>query len=225
MNIRRIIRRIQVNQTNLLLLQSQLRVQTLLKFNFMIWFLFYSLQCPASRMFSIQSFSRSLLLLEQLCMILMEMDRDKLLRWVRFQFLVVVASSFQPLLLLLRPPLLLLPLLLSTRSSYVSCCSDILDEVLNDTTDGITEPRILPTDDEVRTPAQQQPAQQQPAQQQQPVQQQPAQHQQPAQQQPVQQQPAIQAETLMRSIQQNTNDLLLQNNHDVRLLHHPSSHL
>ena len=79
---------------------------------------------------------------------------------------------------------------------------------MNDTTDGITEAHILPTEDEVSTPVQQQPVQQ-------PVQQQ------PSQQQPSQQQPATQAESLMRSIQQNTNDLLLQNNHDVRLFYPP----
>lgn len=101
--------------------------------------------------------------------------------------------------------------------STTSTADDILDEVLNDTTDGITEAHILPTEDEVSTPVQQQPPQQQPSQQQpsqqQPSQQQPSQ-QQPSQQQPSQQQPATQAESLMRSIQQNTNDLLLQNNHD-----------
>ena len=70
---------------------------------------------------------------------------------------------------------------------------------MNDTTDGITEAHILPTEDEVSTPVQQQPVQQQPS----------------------QQQPATQAESLMRSIQQNTNDLLLQNNHDVRLFYPP----
>ena len=72
-----------------------------------------------------------------------------------------------------------------------------MDEVLNDTAGDLTEARILPTEDETNTstPSQQPTPAQQPT--------------------PVQPTPASQAESVMQSIQQNTTDLLLQNNHDV----------
>ena len=81
---------------------------------------------------------------------------------------------------------------------------------MNDTAGDLTEARILPTEDETNTstPSQQPtPAQPTPVQQPTPSQQ-PASSQQPT--------PATsQAESVMQSIQQNTTDLLLQNNHDV----------
>ena len=70
---------------------------------------------------------------------------------------------------------------------------------MNDTAGDLTEARILPTEDETNTstPAQPTPSQQ------------PTPAQQPT---PVQPTPASQAESVMQSIQQNTTDLLLQNN-------------